>query len=391
MLFFLLWANLLLGRSKAGAFYTTASSEHIMNTPHPSCKMAVFSDVDGTLVHYPKNLMQGNVDDGNTKANRSDLIYLPPSKTGQRGVISSKTLQLCDKLRSSGVPFILVSGMRSTTLFQRLPFLPKADAYVSESGGRIFYPIELPLDDKIDGLVEGLHVNPEPYSDCPPSQLNPFTLVEDLDWRNQISNEQCAGSDGYSSLAPRAGSDGFSTLTPPTPIEHRNGKLWEHAQTLQKQGYFLDSSGYASAFRVNRKHQESELAVNFDEFLEKCKNRDGIPIELGCSTNLGCVDFYPNMSGKKNVCDYLLRKFLDKHEEPISLKSHACCLCDDDNDVEMALACRKAYLPSITSESMQKLVSENSDMIVTQNADEGKVESLATEAALEMVLKETQT
>lgn len=289
---------------------------------------------------------------------------------------------------------MLVSGMRSTTLFQRLPYLPRADAYVSESGGRIFYPVDTPLDDdnnKIDGLVDGVLVNPEPYTGCPSSNHSPFTLVEDMEWRNQISNLQCAGSDGYSTLAPRAGSDGFSTLTPPTPIEHRNGRLWEHARTLQKQGFFLDSSGYATAFRINRKHQESDLASNFDQFLQKCKSREDIPDEVGCSTNLGCVDFYPNMSGKRNVCAYLLRKFLGNHDdETISLKSHALCLCDDDNDVEMALACRKAYLPSITSESMKKLASENRDMVVTENVDEGTVESLATEAALEMILFETQ-
>jgi len=363
---------------------TRASSEHSMSSSS-SCKMAVFSDVDGTLVHYPASVDEGNADanDGN------DLIYLPPSKTGQRGVISSKTLRLCQKLRDGGVPFVLVSGMRSTTLFQRLPYLPRADAYVSESGGRIFYP-HSPLDDNVDGLVDGLLVNPKEYTGCSSSHLNPFTLVEDLDWRNEISNLLCAGSDGYSTLAPRAGSDGFSTLTPPVPIEHRTGALWKHAQTLQKQGFFLDSSGYATAFRVNRKHQESDLALNFDAFLQKCNNREDIPDELGCSTNLGCVDFYPLMSGKKNVCDYLLRKFFNNHDETISLKTHACCLCDDDNDVEMALACGKAYLPSVTSESIQKLVSENGHMIVTENVDEGKVESFATEAALEMILKDIQ-
>jgi hypothetical protein len=39
--------------------------------------------------------------------------------------------------------------MRTTTLFQQLPYLPWADAYVSESGGRIFYPV--PLDESSDG------------------------------------------------------------------------------------------------------------------------------------------------------------------------------------------------------------------------------------------------
>lgn len=33
-----------------------------------------------------------------------------------------------------------MTGARTATLLQRLPFLPAADAYVSENGGRIFYP-----------------------------------------------------------------------------------------------------------------------------------------------------------------------------------------------------------------------------------------------------------
>lgn len=357
----------------------------------------MFSDIDGTLVHYPKNLMQQSSGDGDKAAHHvkdagnnddDNLLYLPPSKTGQRGVISFKTLRLCQQIRNEGVPFVLVTGARSTTLFQRLPYLPRADAYVSESGGRIFYPHSLG-NDRVDGMVEGVLVQPEPYEGCPSSHLEPFTLVEDLDWRNEVSNLECAGTDGYSTLAPRAGSDGFSTLTPPIPIEQRSGKLWEHARSLQKEGFFLDSSGYATAFRINRKHQEDDLASNFDDFLHKCNNRDGVPDELGCSTNLGCVDFYPKMSGKKNVCDYILRKFCsrgDGSDKSISLKNNACCLCDDDNDVEMALACRNAYLPSITSDSMRKIASENRNVIVTET--EGRIESLATEAALELILND---
>lgn len=37
-------------------FAAAASSEHNMSSP---LKAAVFSDVDGTLVHYPEHLMQG--------------------------------------------------------------------------------------------------------------------------------------------------------------------------------------------------------------------------------------------------------------------------------------------------------------------------------------------
>lgn len=43
-------------------------------------------------------------------------------------------------VRSTGVLLVLITGARTSTLFQRLPFLPKADAYASENGGRLFFP-----------------------------------------------------------------------------------------------------------------------------------------------------------------------------------------------------------------------------------------------------------
>ena len=111
-------------------------------------KHIVFSDVDGTLVHYPTTIPPSDADD-----DLLSTLHLPPSKTGTRGVLSTHTLTLCHRLRNGGyssidntdiparrVPLVLISGMRTTTLFQRLPYLPRADAYVSESGGRIFYP-----------------------------------------------------------------------------------------------------------------------------------------------------------------------------------------------------------------------------------------------------------
>lgn len=82
----------------------------------------VFSDVDGTLVHYPSKTVAS--DEGN------QIIKLPPSATGMQGVISSRTLVLCRELRrQQTVTLVLVSGMRTTTLLKRLPYLPRADAY----------------------------------------------------------------------------------------------------------------------------------------------------------------------------------------------------------------------------------------------------------------------
>ncbi|KAL7523805.1 hypothetical protein ACHAXR_000337, partial [Thalassiosira sp. AJA248-18] len=247
---------------------------------------------------------------------------------------------------------------RTTTLFQRLPYLPRADAYVSESGGRIFYPWPIfskdagvEDEDGRDGMVKGLSVQPVSYPGINPSDATPFALVEDMHWRHQISQLNAAGSDGYDN---------------DKPIHQRKGTLWEFAQSLTKRGYALDTSGYASAFRVNRKHQSANLALTFDEFLEECATKEGcIPDGLGCSTNLGCVDVYPAISGKKKCVEYLVQQFLreeggegeENAQTTISLQTHAFCLCDDDNDIEMALACRAAYLPSVTSESIRNLVS----------------------------------
>lgn len=53
-------------------------------------------------------------------------------------------LQLYAVARQLGVKLALITGARLSTTLQRLPFLPAADAIVAESGGRIYYPGNLP-------------------------------------------------------------------------------------------------------------------------------------------------------------------------------------------------------------------------------------------------------
>jgi hypothetical protein len=227
----------------------------------------------------------------------------------------------------------------------------------------------------------------------------PFTLVEDMEWRRRMS------------MLDAAGPDGFHDAKPQIPLDQRTGKLWEYALGLVNQGYVLDTNGYSTAFRVNRKMQPKHLLEGFDEFMEKCAMRQNVPQELGCSTNLGCVDVYPVNSGKENCCVYLARRFLGKHviddddrdDDDMThssrlLRTRAFCLCDDDNDIEMALACRTAFLPSVTSESIRRRVEMPSHvddgmqhhgrLVVTEDAEKGVVETRATERALEMILNE---
>jgi hypothetical protein len=246
----------------------------------------VFSDIDGTLVHYPTaDDQEKGVKDASSNDNR--ILELPPSSTGMKGVISSKALRQCQDVRRQGVKLVLVSGMRSSTLLKRLPYLPRADAYCCEAGGRIFYPIQQNKD------AAGHTVTPASYDGARAQDMEAFGLVEDMDWRREMERIDAAGKGGF--VSNELGDDNKQA---PMSIEAREGSLWEFARRLLADGYVLDTKGYASCFRVNRNQQTPGMSKEAFDVLS-----DGTiayPSELSTSTNLGCVDFYPVASGKKN-------------------------------------------------------------------------------------------
>jgi hypothetical protein len=232
----------------------------------------VFSDLDGTLLHYPEKIPTFG----------RGILKLPPSSTGMRGIISAKTLCLVREIRQQA-KFALISGMRTTTLFARLPYLPKADAYCTEAGGRIFYP-----SDEI--TKDSLVVHPEKFDGATEEDLKPYALVEDMEWRKRM--EKTCGEFATCSLKELA--EGSVTL--PT-VNQRDGLLWDFARNLMAEGYVLDTKGYNACFRVNVKQQDPESNVNFESLL------DGtiVPFKgLSTSVNLACIDYYPTESGKKN-------------------------------------------------------------------------------------------
>ena len=315
----------------------------------------IFSDVDGTLVHYLEN-----------QNYTTDVIELPPSSTGMQGIISSKTLVQCQQLRQRCQrKLVLMSGMRTSTLWNRMPFLPRADAYCSEAG-RIFYPVS-----DLEGYHGPIFV-PHSYTGCHETELRPFGLIEDIEWR-AIMEQKCGGH-GFVGMELLD-----STQPPPIPFHDRQGLLWECARTLVAKGVVIDEKGYSTCFRINRKQQ-----TNMEAFDSALKH---IPPTLATSVNLGCIDVYPKESGKKNCCLYLAKKLCKRDDESI-LATSALCLCDDDNDLEMALACQHAYVPSIGSESMAQIIKNNPrEFTLTQGMDGVTNETLATERALELVLE----
>ena len=259
---------------------TTASPDMAMTTK------IVFSDVDGTLVHYPETIPK----------NDETILALPPSSTGMRAVISHETLRLCREIRQNkGRQMVLVSGMRTSTLLNRLPYLPRADAYCSEAGGRIFYPIDADDNDRSDVLIR-----PMPFPGATAADLKPFSLREDLEWRSRIE-QAASGADGFvgQELAMLVGSSSAAPTPAQIPVAQRQGPLWEYARLLQSQGLTLDTKGYATSFRVTARQQKESSMETFLALQQG--NALACPTEVTTHTNLGSMDFYPTISGKKNV------------------------------------------------------------------------------------------
>jgi hypothetical protein len=188
--------------------------------------------------------------------------------------------------------------MRTSTLLKRLPYLPVADAYCSEAGGRIFHRVPSSDSAAINGDASSptYTATPQNYDGANDKDVEPFTIVEDMEWRRQMEKLQAAGTDGFvgEEIHFQSSTEQESRIS----VTERKGKLWEFARQLSDMGYVLDTNGYSTCFRVNRKQQTTVSAEDFDRLLHgeaiQC------PSELATSTNLGCIDYYPVASGKKN-------------------------------------------------------------------------------------------
>ncbi|GIM06259.1 hypothetical protein Vretimale_10615 [Volvox reticuliferus] len=277
-------------------------------------KRVVFSDIDGTIMHEPKTIDRD-----------AAVLLTPPSASGRQGVISAMTLHLVAQLRSRGAVFVVISGARLSTLLMRLPYLPAADAYVCENGGRILFPgSDLPTA-------------------CP--------VTEDKDWR--ASHDGVAGSVEQDAVQPK----------------DRAGPLWDMYRKLLADGWTLDANGYTTSFRVHARGDKT-----MEQLRELVANK---PEGLSCSFNLGAADFYPSTSGKVMAARHLMAHF--------GAAAKDCSfLCDDDNDLELAAEVGRAFLPSLTSDSIRQAAEARPEhFVVAKSQGQGVV---ATEEMLRAVM-----
>lgn len=111
----------------------------------------LFSDLDGTLVHYPKEFIhyadiveevaatENSAETATIRyrdSNESRECVVLSSMTGGKAYLSLRTKHLISTLRDMGVLFVIITGARSSTYAGRRDYLPQADYEFFENGGR---------------------------------------------------------------------------------------------------------------------------------------------------------------------------------------------------------------------------------------------------------------
>eukprot|EP00166_Cyanidium_caldarium_P000871 ctg_1351.g452 len=309
----------------------------------------VFSDLDGTLVHYAPELdsvatiRSEDHSDGTVVVQyREGGEEVPcvqlPSRTQNTGYLSCRSVELIGRIRRQyHLPFVLLSGSRSSTFFRRLPRLPEVDAFGIESGGRLFYR---DADGDADAGV----------------------YIEDRAWAE--------------TLAPVAGLDWTARQRfPPSctaPLSQRPGRLWRLAESLEREGWRIDAHDFFTAFRMSVSSTAEELTSRFQHEVQPRLAE----YDAQTAYNLGKADVFPVLAGKRRAAQHFLRRFQAK-------PAHAAALFDDDNDLAFATLCGQAYVPTVTHPSVEVALAQHPHW--RRSTRPGP---LGTEQALEWLLQD---
>ncbi|KAJ1619113.1 hypothetical protein T492DRAFT_1088238 [Pavlovales sp. CCMP2436] len=293
---------------------------------------AVYSDLDGTLVHFSQwferhgvRVLLGEDGDNSTRAiveneagERRECHVLPEATMGP-GFVSLRTVELVAKLRARGCLFVIITAARKSTLLERLPFLPRADVNVAECGTRILWGERL-----------------------------------DTEWANSFVHIS-------------------GPLETDISPDLRPEPLWQLYRQMRDAGLKCDTRSYYGCFRVAaRGPGETALVEGFRAKLD--------PTLISSNMNLGKYDFFPACCGKGNAVRYLQTKLGHTREQ-------SAALFDDDNDLPMAEQCARHLLPALTSESIVEAVRAHPEWRVATRCGQGV---FAIEELLEGLLLEAE-
>jgi len=177
--------------------------------------------------------------------------------------------------------------------------LPRADAYVTESGGRVFHD-----------------VGAESWTAAP--------LLEDLNWRST--------HDAVVGVAGRW-----------RPPETRQGDLWYLYRRLVSEGWNCDSTGYTTSFRLSLPRSVGKSQEQLSTVLETMSPT------LHYAYNLGSVDVMPATSGKAQAAQYLMAMYGQDSKKCVSFG-------DDDNDLELAHTVSHTFVLGFSHDSLREAV-----------------------------------
>lgn len=295
----------------------------------------LFSDLDGTLVHYPKEIQEyADIVDVNPERNTATIVHRNTgvsrecvtltSKTGGASYMSLRTKELIAELCATGVVFVIITGARTSTYIARRPHLPPADFEFFENGGR--------------KLVQG--------------KLDP-------EWSDRFLAQ-------VGSIAERT-----KLLPELPPPEKRDGTLWSLYNEMIADGWKIDARDYTTNFRVDVNKTDGKTVEDFQAIIvRECSKRG-----LASSFNLGKADIYPMGSGKANAARHVLEILGIDRKDSVAM-------FDDDNDLELGALAGRSFLPGVTHPSvLQAMKSEPTWTLMEQRG------VLGTESALERILE----
>lgn len=311
---------------------------------------AIFSDIDGTIVHYEAVLRKQGytldvadlaaVPDGGTCTftHTATGAVIPvrrvPSLTLGGGFISLRTLELVERLRREHcVLYCLLTGARTSTyrLRQDSGTVPLCDFGVCEGGGKLW---RLGADGS-------------------------YTL--DDEWLRAFA--QVTGPSNQS-----------ETIADPL---HRVGPLWDCYRELHARGYGLDAKSFDTAFLLDlRKGRDGFEAAADEEQLVKDLFHSTLTPKYGVTivTNLGKGHVHPVGCNKRTVVERILAATCITPDESMAM-------FDDENDLEFASLCAFGALPGVAHDAVHAALKDSDWM---RNEYDG---FLATEAFLEAVLR----
>lgn len=294
----------------------------------------LFSDLDGTLVHYPKDFnayAEIIHEDGTTntatmryrQTGEERKCHILTSMTGGKAYISLRTKELIQKLRDFGVIFVIITGARTSTYMTRRPLLPTADFEIFENGGRMLR----------GGML-------------------------DASWTDRFIGQ-------VGQIADR------TNVLPDLPAaREREGSLWGLYRMMVEEGWKADARDYTTNFRVDVDGSKGKTEEDLQAVVQREVGKRG----LATSFNLGKADFYPGGSGKGNAAKRVL--------EIVGMEGmEAVAMFDDDNDIELGDVCGMALLPGVTHRSVLKALESRPGWVVMER---GGV--LGSEMALERIV-----